>query len=141
MQNRLKQSNHKLRVCLVSPKAYPLFNHDIKATFGGAEVDLYYLGTELAKDQGFKVSFITADYGQGQIENHENADVIKSLACLTSIAIVADPTRFPFDNISAVYPMRVSKCGPHFRVTAPIQRAARCTPYNGRLARIICHKT
>ncbi len=52
-----------IRVCFISPKAYPLFNPNVEAVFGGAEVDLYYLATELAKDDSFTVSFITADYG------------------------------------------------------------------------------
>lgn len=75
-------TNNKLRpikVCFVMPKAYPLFNPDAKDVFGGAEVDLYYLSTELAKDNDFEVSFITADYGQEKIETIERVRIIKSL--------------------------------------------------------------
>jgi len=61
------------------PKAYPLFNPDAKDVFGGAEVDLYYLSTELAKDRTFDVSFITADYGQGKMEIIEQVRIIKSI--------------------------------------------------------------
>ncbi len=61
------------------PKAYPLFNPNVEAVFGGAEVDLYYLATELAKDDSFTVSFITADYGQEPVETTEAVKVIKSL--------------------------------------------------------------
>ena len=68
-----------IRVCFIAPKAYPLFNPDVKKVFGGAEVDLYLLATELAKDENFAVSFITADYGQEDIETVENVRVIKSL--------------------------------------------------------------
>lgn len=67
------------RVCFIAPKAYPLFNPNIKKVFGGAEVDLYFLATELAKDENFAVSFITADYGQQDIETIENVRIIKSL--------------------------------------------------------------
>ena len=67
------------RVCFIAPKAYPLFNPDVKKVFGGAEVDLYFLATELAKDENFDVSFITADYGQDDFENIENVRIIKSL--------------------------------------------------------------
>jgi len=49
------------KVCFIAPKAYPLFNPDVKKVFGGAEVDLYFLATELAKDENFAVSFIVAD--------------------------------------------------------------------------------
>jgi glycosyltransferase involved in cell wall biosynthesis len=68
-----------IKVCFIAPKAYPLFNPDIKKVFGGAEVDLYFLATELAKDESFAVSFITADYGQQDIETIENVRIIKSL--------------------------------------------------------------
>ena len=67
------------RVCFIAPKAYPLFNPDVEAVFGGAEVDLYFLATELAKDKNFAVSFITADYGQQDMEIIEGVRVIKSL--------------------------------------------------------------
>jgi glycosyltransferase involved in cell wall biosynthesis len=68
-----------IKICFISPKAYPLFNPDVKKLFGGAEVDLYLLSTELVKDENFKVSFITADYGQDEIEMIEGVRIIKSL--------------------------------------------------------------
>ncbi|MFC1739619.1 glycosyltransferase family 4 protein [Planctomycetota bacterium] len=69
-----------VKICFVAPKAYPLFNPDVKGVFGGAEVDLFLLATELAKDDAFEVSFITADYGQDKFENIQGVRVIKSLA-------------------------------------------------------------
>lgn len=68
-----------VRVCFVSPKAYPLFAPASEGYFGGAEVDLYLIGTELAKDGGFEVSFVTADYGQADSEVIDDVRVIKSL--------------------------------------------------------------
>jgi glycosyltransferase involved in cell wall biosynthesis len=68
-----------VRVCFVSPKAYPLFAPASEGVFGGAEVDLYLIGTELAKDEGFEVSFVTADYGQHDCEVIDDVTVIKSL--------------------------------------------------------------
>lgn len=68
-----------IRVCFIAPKAYPLFNPDVKKVFGGAEVDLYFLATELAKDENFAVSFITADYGQKDVETIETVRIIKSV--------------------------------------------------------------
>ena len=68
-----------IRLCCVAPKAYPLFNPDIDAPFGGAEVDLYYLATELAQDPAFAVSFIVADYGQPPREQRQAVDIIRSL--------------------------------------------------------------
>lgn len=69
----------KIKICLVCPKAYPVFNEAVSATFGGAEVDLYYLGTELAKDPHFEVCCVVADYGQPDVETRENVTLIKSL--------------------------------------------------------------
>ncbi len=68
-----------VRVCFVSPKAYPLFAPASEGVFGGAEVDLYLLGTELAKDKDFEISFVTADYGQADSEVIDDVRVIKSL--------------------------------------------------------------
>jgi len=68
-----------VRICFIAPKSYPLFNPDAAGVFGGAEVDLYYLATELARDDRFEVSFITADYGQSQSEKIEGVRIIKSL--------------------------------------------------------------
>ena len=68
-----------IKVCFIAPKAYPLFNQRVEGVFGGAEVDLYYLATELALDKQFRVSFIVADYGQAATETVENVMIIKSL--------------------------------------------------------------
>jgi len=67
-----------IKVCFIAPKAYPIFNPAIREVFGGAQLDLYLLATELAKDSAFAVSFITADYGQKLVEVIENVRVIKS---------------------------------------------------------------
>ena len=72
-------ANRPIKICFISPKAYPLFNADVKEVFGGAEVDLYFLSRELAKYKDFQVSFITADYGQEKFETIEGVRIIKSL--------------------------------------------------------------
>lgn len=69
----------KNHVCFVSPKAYPLFNPAVESVFGGAEVDVYMIATELAKDENFSVSAIVADYGQPEEEMRQNVRVLKSL--------------------------------------------------------------
>ncbi|MHC4345560.1 MAG: glycosyltransferase family 4 protein [Planctomycetota bacterium] len=81
MQQESKTSlnSRRIEICFIAPKAYPLFNPDVKEIFGGAEVDLYSVATELAKDDNFAVSFITADYGQDKIETIEGVRVIKSV--------------------------------------------------------------
>lgn len=68
-----------IKICFVAPKAYPLFNHEVKAVFGGAEMDLYLIATELAKDKNFEIAFVTADYRQPHIEIIAGVKIIKSL--------------------------------------------------------------
>ena len=72
-------TNNRISVCFVSPKAYPLFDPQCEGVFGGAEVDLYLLGSELAKDSRFEVSFVTADYGQVDEQVRDGIRLIKSL--------------------------------------------------------------
>ena len=68
-----------IRICFVSLKAYPLFNPSVETIFGGAEVDLYLLAAELAKDKNFEVSFVVGDYRQDPVEIRENVTLIKSV--------------------------------------------------------------
>lgn len=75
-----------MRVCFVSLWAYPLFNHSVQKNFGGAEVEFYYLATELARDKNYQVSFIVADHGQPDAEVRQNVTLIKT----------ADITKHPY---------------------------------------------
>jgi len=68
-----------IKICFIAPKAYPLFSPDAKGVIGGAEVDLYFLATELAKDKDFDVSLITADYGQERCQTIQAVRIIRSL--------------------------------------------------------------
>lgn len=68
-----------IRVCFVSPKAYPIFNPDVESVFGGAEVDLYLIAAELAKDDRFDVRFVVGDYGQPKTDRREGVTLIKSV--------------------------------------------------------------
>ncbi len=72
-------SHTPIHICFVCPKSYPLFNPEIEAVFGGAEVDMYQTGTELAKEKEFDVSFVVADYGQAKEEEYHGIRVIRSL--------------------------------------------------------------
>ncbi|MBN1124758.1 MAG: glycosyltransferase family 4 protein [Sedimentisphaerales bacterium] len=74
----MAQQEKSIRVCFVSPKVYPLLNPSTEGVFGGAEVDVYMIGTELAKDNSFNISYITADYGQIDHEQIENTTLFKS---------------------------------------------------------------
>jgi glycosyltransferase involved in cell wall biosynthesis len=68
-----------ISVCFISFKAYPIFNPSVEKVFGGAEVDLYLLATELAKDPQYEVSFIVGDYGQPDGEVREGVRLFKAV--------------------------------------------------------------
>jgi len=68
-----------IKICLIAPKAYPLFNPEVKKIFGGAELEFYILACELAKDARYAVSFVTADYGQPDAEVIEGVTIYKGL--------------------------------------------------------------
>jgi glycosyltransferase involved in cell wall biosynthesis len=72
-------AKNPIRICFVCPKVYPLFDPACTEVFGGAEVDLYNLGTELAKDPLFEVSYVTADYGQEAEVRIDGVRLIRSL--------------------------------------------------------------
>lgn len=57
------------RVCFVSIQGYGYFNPDVAYTGGGAERQLYLVGTELADE--LDVHFIVGDYGQPPVEQRE----------------------------------------------------------------------
>jgi glycosyltransferase involved in cell wall biosynthesis len=68
-----------IKVCYIAPKTYPIFNPTVGDYFGGANVDLYYIATEIAKDKRFESSFIVADYGQPDGEVIEGVKLFKAL--------------------------------------------------------------
>lgn len=72
-------TNIKKSVCFISLDAYPLFNTEVDATVGGAEIQLHSLATSLANLKGFDVSFIVGDFDQPKLENYNNVKVYKLL--------------------------------------------------------------
>ncbi|MCF6240450.1 MAG: glycosyltransferase family 4 protein [Bacteroidales bacterium] len=68
------------KICFVQPRAYYLFNKDIKAPdkVGGAQKQHYLQSIELAKYQEFDVHFLVADFGQKEIEIHQKVTLWKS---------------------------------------------------------------
>lgn len=76
--NKTKKIKPTIKICFISRAAYPLFNPKCKATFGGAEVDLFMIAKELAKDKRFSVNFLVGDFGQKDIENINNVKIFKS---------------------------------------------------------------
>ncbi len=77
----------KISVCFIMPKAYPVLDPEVKGVFGGAEVDLVNLSTELAKDNKYDVNLLVADYGQNKTEIIDNVTVKKALSLKTNKVI------------------------------------------------------
>jgi glycosyltransferase involved in cell wall biosynthesis len=68
----------RIAVCFVSLDIYPLLNTRAAGVQGGSEVDFYMLATELAKDPQFRVSIVTGDFGQPDVETSGNITVYKA---------------------------------------------------------------
>ena len=47
------------KICFIDWFAYPLFNARSKIVFGGAQIQLYFLAKELARNKRFKIIFLT----------------------------------------------------------------------------------
>lgn len=66
-----------IKICALSLRAYQYFNPAIDTKGGGAELQLYYFTTELAKDNNFAVYFIVSDFGQPEGEVREGVTLMK----------------------------------------------------------------
>ena len=66
-----------MKICFVALAAYPHLAGEMTARYGGAETQQVHIARELI-DKGFKVVFITFDYGQEFITNINGIEVIKA---------------------------------------------------------------
>lgn len=64
------------RICFVLPSAYHLFAKK-DGLIGGAEVNFYYLATELAHKEEYSVEFLVGDFEQNNVEEIDNVRLIK----------------------------------------------------------------
>lgn len=78
------RSMKKMKILFMSLGAYPLFNRSCRASHGGAEVQLYHLAGELARDDGITVYFIVGDFGQAALEVYDNVNVIRGYPWIMS---------------------------------------------------------
>lgn len=77
----LFRSLFSMKTCFVSLSAYPLFHKECPVVFGGAEVQLFNLATELAICGDTQVDFIVGDFGQ------KNREVIHGITIIKSVKI------------------------------------------------------
>ena len=66
------------KICFIVPKVYLLFNDSLKATYGGAEKQVYLIGRELEKIKDIDVNYIVNDYGQEDLEEKGNIKIWKA---------------------------------------------------------------
>jgi len=70
--------NDPVKICFVLLEGYPYFNPSSGQMTGGAELQLFYLSTELAKKSNFNVSFIVGNYGQPENERVNGVRLLRS---------------------------------------------------------------
>jgi glycosyltransferase involved in cell wall biosynthesis len=72
---------NKIKICFVCEYSYRLFNPNWSKTncniFGGVDVDVYRIATELAKDDNFEVIVIVGDFNQPDEEIIDNVKIVK----------------------------------------------------------------
>jgi len=105
----------KIKLCIISHFGYPLYNKECKALFGGgAEVQLYLLSKEFAKEDYLDVNILNGEFNSAKstIEIFENIKIYKVL-----------PIKRKFIN----YPIALFKFFKFLKIINPdiiIQRAA-----------------
>lgn len=66
-----------IKICFVSASAYPYFNPALGFKSGGAELQIYYFATELAKDPNFQVQVVVGDFGQPLVDFRDGVTLLK----------------------------------------------------------------
>lgn len=67
------------KICFISPRSYPIFNHEAQEVFGGSELRAYLLGSNLAKKGKFQVNFIVHHPTKKQKEVFEDITVYSEI--------------------------------------------------------------
>jgi len=66
-----------MKICFIDWFAYPLFNPKSNIVFGGAQIQLYLLAKELAKNKNFKIFFLTDNQKNNQQEVFDQIKVFQ----------------------------------------------------------------
>lgn len=87
--------DRNVKVCFVAPHSYSLFDPSTHYVFGGVEVQAHTLAVELAHREGFDVSFVVFNHGQGRktITNIEVVPYLKSPKLLDRLKLFISPDR------------------------------------------------
>src|SRR3989338_7086327 len=76
-----------MKICFIDWFAYGLFNPRSRIVFGGAQIQLFLLGQELAKAKKFNVSFLTDNQTDNRINNCGKIKVYQFLRSLKTPGI------------------------------------------------------
>jgi glycosyltransferase involved in cell wall biosynthesis len=81
-----KGENERIKVCIFSLFGYSLYNPKSDIAFGGAEVQLYLISKELAKNKNIKLSVILAGENPhfNRVEKLSNIDIYVSIPAKSS---------------------------------------------------------
>ncbi len=69
----------EIRIAIISPKAYPVFNDSVTGTYGGAEIALSLVARQLSNFDQLNVEVLVGDYDQPECENVDKLRLHKAL--------------------------------------------------------------
>jgi glycosyltransferase involved in cell wall biosynthesis len=72
-------TNPVTKIAIVAPKVYPVLRKSGSDTFGGAEVALSLVATELSKSDNFDVHVLVGDYGQDEFVRLGRITLVRAL--------------------------------------------------------------
>ncbi len=85
MPYKLKGS--KTRICLIATSILSLFTSKHSSyQSGGGEVQLFYLGTKLAENPRYQITYLVGDFGQDKIERYANVLLYRGVKPFFGIA-------------------------------------------------------
>ncbi len=76
-----RRSGRRIRVCFISPNAYGLLWPSSGCAFGGAEVQIYTLARELARDPRFDVCLLTGGSDRAEKKRDRELTIVLHALC------------------------------------------------------------
>lgn len=67
-----------IKICFIAFDVYPLFDKNLDSvTYTGADIQLYLLAKELAKNKGYEISFVVGNFYQKNVEEYDGIRIYK----------------------------------------------------------------
>lgn len=93
------KSTNPIEICFIDFFVYPLFNSQSKIVFGGAQIQLYLLAKELAKDKKFSIAFLTDNRQDNRLETFGKIKVYQFLRSPHQVAGIAGTILFLLNKL------------------------------------------